>query len=205
MKKIIVAFIIVSTLLLAGCGEKEKNDLEEAIIKESSGGWVLEKIEHSLPEDHKTASKISSFLAQAQATDTSVSVNYAAAGTDTSQKGLMHASVSGLKERFDAGEDVRLTVKGQGAFSADHHLDIYDEGRIAKGYIISDRDDVMNPYAQLYTPILWYKNTSESNEIPLKMPENTQGGDTVKLILGLDEVPHPNGAPSVTYTYKWME
>lgn len=208
MKKCLAVFLIFAVGLLAGCGERQKETSEEAQMKELSGGWVLESVEHYVPENYSVSSKISEYSAQAECSDTNLRISWSSDDIANSlqQKGTLEADFDDLPERFAPGEDVRVTIETQSSFSANYESDIFKDGRYARAYVIvPGRDDVMNPYAQLYAPALWYETSSDSKEIPLKMPSDSQGGETVKIMIGLDDVPHPNGAPTVTYTYRYTD
>jgi hypothetical protein len=208
MKKWLAVFLILAVGLLAGCGESQKEASEESLKEELSGGWALEKVEHYVPEDYSASSKISESSAQAECSDTHLRINWSSDDIANSleQKGTLEASFNKLPERFAPGEEVSITVDTQSSFSANYESDIFRDGRFARAYVITPgRDDVMNPYAQLYAPALWYETSSDSKGIPLNMPSDARGGETVQIVIGLDDVPHPNGAPAVTYTYRWTE
>lgn len=208
MKKyltIVLIFVLATGLLMTGCGENQK----EASQKEKlAGGWLLEKIEHHVPDDHSSSSKTSATSSQAECGDTHMRVSWFSHDIKNSleQKVTLEVSFDELPQSFAPGEEASITINTQSSFSANYESDMFTDGRFAQAYIVTPgRDDVMNPYAQLYAPALWYESGSDSEDIPLKMPSNAEGGEIVQFTIGLNEVPHLNGAPSVTYTYKWTE
>lgn len=223
MKKyllIALVFVLATSLLMAGCSKKKVSEAKlpgEGVVVEDTkaklpGRWVLDKIEHDVPEDQFSSSEIFEESYQAECGDTYMRITWSSSWLSKDFKktfkktGTLEASFAKFPESFAPGEEASITINTQSSFSAGYESDEFKNGRSAEAYIYTpSRNDVMTSQERLYAPAPWYETRNYSKDIPLKMPADAQGGEIVQFRIVLNEVPLLNKPPAVTYTYKWVE
>lgn len=218
--KLFLVFILLTGLIMAGCSEKKdpKEDLmpeeevKEDVGEKESGGWILQEIEHEVPEAQSSSSELSQSSYQANCGDSHIDVNWSSSWTNVNLdkiqevSGSLQANFTGFPQRFAAGEEAKITINTQSSFTANYESEEFNNGRFAEAYVYtSGRSDVMTSQDRLYALAHWYENGSDSQDFPLKMPSDAEGGDIINFRIVLNELPLLSKPPLVIYTYKWEE